>query len=87
MSRLRATLTENMDALHAVADALLTYETLSGAEVRMILAGESLERGDGSNTSGSPPAESMPPTGSRSSRGQPAELIPQVQTRGQWPGL
>ena len=83
----RATLTENMDALHAVADALLTYETLSGAEVRMILAGESLERGDGSNTSGSPPAESMPPTGSRPSRGRPAELIPQVQTRGQWPGL
>ena len=82
----RATLTENMDALHAVADALLTYETLSGTEVHMLLAGESLERGDGSNTSGSPPAESIPPTGSRPSSGRSAGLIPQMQSRGLWRG-
>jgi cell division protease FtsH len=34
----------NRDKLEAVAQALLKYETLSGEEVRRIMAGESLDR-------------------------------------------
>ena len=64
----RAVLTENMDALHAVADALLTYETLSGAEVRTLLSGDSFTRPDtpdGNHTTGSAP---IPPMQARKRR-------------------
>jgi cell division protease FtsH len=39
-------LTENLDALHAVATALLEYETLTGDEVKQLLEGGSIERPD-----------------------------------------
>jgi len=39
-------LTENLDALHAVATALLEYETLTGNEVKQLLEGGSIERPD-----------------------------------------
>ena len=45
--RARAALNEHMDALHAVAKALLTYETLSGEEVQSILGGEEISRDHG----------------------------------------
>jgi cell division protease FtsH len=53
--RARAALTENIDALHAVARALRDFETLSGDEVRAILAGQSVERPS--------PSDPSPPTG------------------------
>ncbi len=40
----RRLIQENRDKLEAVAQALLKYETLSGEEVRQIMAGEPLER-------------------------------------------
>jgi len=40
----RGLLEENRDKLEAVAKALLRYETLSGEEVRQIMAGESLDK-------------------------------------------
>ncbi len=39
-------LTENLDKLHAVAKALLEYETLNGEEVSQLLRGETIERPD-----------------------------------------
>ncbi len=39
-------LTGHMDDLHAVAKALLEYETLSGDEVKKVMAGEALHRPD-----------------------------------------
>ncbi|MFP6696054.1 MAG: ATP-dependent zinc metalloprotease FtsH [Alphaproteobacteria bacterium] len=39
-------LTENIDALHAVAKALLEYETLNGEEVATLLRGETIDRPD-----------------------------------------
>jgi cell division protease FtsH len=37
-------LTENMDDLHRMANALLEYETLTGEEIKAILRGEMLDR-------------------------------------------
>ncbi|MEQ1509727.1 MAG: ATP-dependent zinc metalloprotease FtsH [Sphingopyxis sp.] len=40
----RKVLTENIDELHVLANALLEYETLSGEEAKQVLAGETLDR-------------------------------------------
>ncbi len=42
--RAREILSENIDDLHKVAQALLEYETLSGDEIRALLRGEKIER-------------------------------------------
>nr|MCU0728870.1 ATP-dependent zinc metalloprotease FtsH [Sphingopyxis sp.] len=43
-TRARKVLTEKIDDLHTLANALLEYETLSGDEVKRVLAGEKLDR-------------------------------------------
>jgi cell division protease FtsH len=45
-AKARSVLTENLDSLHCVAQALLAYETLSGEEVRTLVAGGTIERND-----------------------------------------
>lgn len=40
----RRILTKNLDELHAVAHALMEYETLSGDEIKTIIKGEKLDR-------------------------------------------
>ena len=45
--RARKVLTDNIDQLHLLANALLEYETLSGDEAKKLLAGEPLDRGRG----------------------------------------
>jgi len=40
----RKVLTDNLDQLHRLTDALLEYETLSGDEAKRAIAGESVER-------------------------------------------
>jgi cell division protease FtsH len=44
LDRARHVLTEHVDQLHTVAEALLEYETLSGDEIKKLIAGESIDR-------------------------------------------
>ncbi|HST36821.1 MAG TPA: cell division protein FtsH, partial [Allosphingosinicella sp.] len=44
-SRAKSLLTEHLDQLHTLATSLLEFETLSGEEIRKVLAGEPLDRG------------------------------------------
>ena len=58
----RRILTENIDELHKIAQALLEYETLSGDEVRALLRGEPIVRPE----AGDPPAaKPQPPRSGR----------------------
>ena len=43
--RAKHVLTENQGQLESLAQALLEYETLSGDEIKKVLAGESIDRG------------------------------------------
>jgi cell division protease FtsH len=52
-------LTEHVDQLHSLAAALLEYETLSGDEIKKLIAGEDIDR-----TSGDAAASAMPAAGS-----------------------
>ena len=42
----RKVLTENLDQLHRLANALLEYETLSGEETKRVIAGQDIGRDD-----------------------------------------
>jgi cell division protease FtsH len=44
IARAKQILTDNRDKLETLANALLKYETLSGEEIRQILAGETIEK-------------------------------------------
>ncbi|TKD50033.1 ATP-dependent zinc metalloprotease FtsH [Sphingomonas baiyangensis] len=46
LARARDVLTEHIDQLHKLAGALLEYETLSGDEIKRVLAGDDIDRGD-----------------------------------------
>ncbi|PCD03895.1 cell division protein FtsH [Sphingomonas spermidinifaciens] len=46
LARARQLLTDHIDQLHTLAGALLEYETLSGDEIKRLIAGEELERPD-----------------------------------------
>jgi cell division protease FtsH len=81
--RARQVLAEHMDALHAVAEALLAYETLSGAEVQALLAGEPVVRDDRPDADRPSRCGAAPPVGSGASpRRRPAIGPPQVQPQG-----
>jgi cell division protease FtsH len=63
-TRARASLAEHMDALHAVAEALLTFETLNGDEVRTLFGGGEINREEKNDDKAStpPPSRSTVPT-------------------------
>lgn len=69
----RKILTENIEDLHTLANALLEYETLSGDEIVSIINGESIVRNDGEGD--------LPASGVRSSvpSSGPVELDPKPQ--------
>ena len=46
LARAKQLLTDHVDQLHTLAGALLEYETLSGDEIKRVLAGEDIDRGD-----------------------------------------
>jgi cell division protease FtsH len=77
----RKVLTEHMDELHRVTNALLDYETLSGDEVKALMRGETISRPDlDEDNSGAPTATSgtsIPKSGRRSGNIGPAEPLPQ----------
>jgi len=80
----RNILTEHIDDLHRVAQALLEYETLSGDDVRGLLRGEPIVRKEPTDTTAAPPAmPSRPAAGRRPSvptAGRPsAGLEPEPQ--------
>ncbi len=72
-------LTENIDTLHRVAEALLAYETLSGDEVRTLVAGGEIERSDDQ------PITPERPAGRRGS--VPSTKRPRPGSVGPTPGL
>ncbi len=79
----RQVLTGNMAALHAVAKALLDYETLSGDEVRAILAGGAVVRPDPSDDDRPAGRSTVPSSGGGSSRRRPPIIgPPQIQPQG-----
>ncbi|UVO52528.1 ATP-dependent zinc metalloprotease FtsH [Sphingomonas sp. SUN019] len=46
LNRAKDLLTKHLDQLHLLAGALLEYETLSGDEIKRLIAGEHIDRGD-----------------------------------------
>ncbi|RDE04653.1 ATP-dependent zinc metalloprotease FtsH [Sphingomonas aracearum] len=46
LARAKQVLSDHLDQLHLLAGALLDYETLSGEEIKKLIAGETIDRGD-----------------------------------------
>ena len=76
LARAQHLLTEHVDQLHLLAGALLEYETLSGDEIKKLIAGEQLDRSDpGSKTPSVPAAgTSIPKTRRPTGFGNPTPL-------------
>jgi cell division protease FtsH len=73
--RAKQVLTDNIDQLHNLAAALLELETLSGDEIKKVLAGEPIDRGTTTGIPASRPAtgvSAIPKTGRRGGFGEPA---------------
>ena len=81
--RAREVLTEQMDGLHAVAEGLLEYETLSGVEIDAILKGEPIVREDTDSSSEEPPTTtSVPAAGKKADDQDPGGMSPEPQPGG-----
>lgn len=63
-ARAKRILTERLEDLHKLAKGLLEYETLSGDEIKALLAGQAIIRDDGSSSDDRPaaPKASVPKT-------------------------
>ncbi len=73
--RAKQVLTDNIDQLHNLAAALLELETLSGDEIKKVLAGEPIDRANSLGTPTMRPAagvSAIPKTGRRGGFGEPA---------------
>jgi len=73
--RAKTLLTDHNDELHTLAQALLEYETLSGDEIKALLAGEGVDRDRGSKTrptATSTGVSAIPKTGKRGFGGEPS---------------
>lgn len=77
--RARVVLTQHVDALHAVAEALLTYETLSGDEVQSVLSGEVIIRNDNVDDEHPKGRTAIPLSGRGARRSGRAVGPPQIQ--------
>ena len=75
----RAILTEHLESLHTLAQALLEYETLSGEEVRTLLDGGSIIRSDPADASA---GEREPREDRRSSGQRRRSHVPVAGRRG-----
>ncbi len=70
-------LTKQRNGLHMVAKALIEFETLSGDEVKQVLAGKKIKRDDAPTT---PKAEPPTPVVPRTQPRRPVSLEPQTQS-------
>jgi cell division protease FtsH len=72
--RAKQVLTDNIDQLHNLAAALLELETLSGDEIKKVLAGEPIDRGTPTAPVTRPATgvSAIPKTGRRGGFGEPA---------------
>ena len=70
-------LTKQRNGLHTVAKALLEFETLSGEEVKQVLAGKKIKRDDPPATKAEPPTPIVPRT---TKPRLPVALEPQTQS-------
>jgi cell division protease FtsH len=76
----RQVLTEHLDDLHAVANGLLEYETLSGAEVQQLLRGETIDRPEHPEPPADAPTATSVPTSSKGKRRGPGgDMEPEPQ--------
>ena len=80
----RQVLEDNIDQLHIVGKALLEYETLSGEEVRHLLAGGKVERPDSEDDGlGEHARSSVPTSGAVGKKDRPASgFEPEPQPQG-----
>ncbi len=64
LNRAKHLLSEHLDQLHTLAAALLEYETLSGDEIKKLIAGEGIDREEPGSRTGTMPASgtSIPKT-------------------------
>ena len=68
-ARARKILTDNLDGLHTLANALLEYETLNGKEIDALLRGETITRVDAEEPTDSGGSSSPIPTTGAKDRG------------------
>ena len=79
-NKARKVLGERLDDLHRIAKGLLEYETLTGDEVRAIIAGEEIDRADSSGTEGDSGRRSSVPSSGTAAKGrEPGGLEPEPQ--------
>ena len=86
-ARARQVLTDRLDALHAIAAALLEYETLNGDDIDNVIRGEPIDRSD---TSGPedltpPPRRTSVPSGGRAPK-HPTDTAGEAGMPGLQPG-
>jgi cell division protease FtsH len=71
--RAKKILTENIDDLHILGKGLLEYETLTGAEIKKVMEGKSLNRDESEDDSkgagGAPSVTAIPKTKPKTSGG------------------
>ncbi|MCG8693636.1 MAG: ATP-dependent zinc metalloprotease FtsH [Minwuiales bacterium] len=77
----RKVMNENLDQLHAIAKALLEYETLTGDEIKALMRGDKIERPDQSEPpADTGPASAVPTTEAKDSKPEaPGGLNPEPQ--------
>jgi cell division protease FtsH len=81
-ARARKILSSRIDDLHALAKALLEYETLSGEEVNAVIRGQPIRLGDNDSTVPPRPRASVPSSGRPATSGPGITLEPEPQPGG-----